>query len=64
MVGIEDVAVDGAGGRALGRRSHGQQEKGEGSPVEHDVTIWMDFFGRGNHTPQRQWSCEDLVEKR
>ena len=39
MVGIEDVAVDGAGGRALGRRGDGQQEKreGGGAPFDHFV---------------------------
>ena len=41
MVGIEDVAVDGAGGRALGRRGDGQEEEreGEGAPMSHVVML-------------------------
>ena len=47
MVGIEDVAVDGAGGRALGRRNRGQQKKCEGHanqcPVGHTFAPRINF---------------------
>ena len=53
-VGIEDVAVHGAGGRALRRRNRGQQKKCEGRdnqfPVGHTFASRINFVIWGNHT--------------